>query len=469
MRRLRGPGKTYRRGDPGFDAAILETSFSGRDPGVRPDVLRQPNTVAEAVAAVEEACREGQNISVCSGGHSWSQNHLRDGGMLIDMARINGIEVDKERRIARVGPGCWCIHLDRRLAKDGLFFPVGHAPDIGMGGFLLQGGFGWNSRRLGLGCENVLGVDVVLADGREIHASATENADLFWAARGAGPGFFALVTRYHLRVHPRPKAMGMKMQIFRERHLEDLFRWADEIGGDVADTVEFQMVITPRVLGLGVPGVEVLAPVLAPSWAEARKAVSFLNGPMRRKASITTPLIPISTTWMSTIVSKTHFPPKMRWCVDNMWTDAPMEDLLPGLRRISETMPAAPSHALWLNWRPKGGRPDMAFSREASQYLAVYGEWRRAEDDARYANWATERMREMEPLSRGVQLADENLARRPAWFVEPAALERLDAIRAKYDPQGRFRSWAGRPDALKERPAPAPSAAREATGPAPVA
>jgi FAD/FMN-containing dehydrogenase len=102
---------------------------------------------------------------------------------------------------------------------------------------------------------------------------------------------------------------------------------------------------------------------------------------------------------------------------------------------------------LWLNW---GGasppRPSMAFSVEDQIYIAVYGVWSDPADDEQHVRWAEERMRAMEHLATGIQLADENLARRPARFVTDENLARLDEIRDRYDPSGRFHSWMGRPD-----------------------
>lgn len=440
------PGVTLERGAPGFDTAVLGTSFNGRDPGARPAVLVQANDAAEVAAAVQRAAREGLKISLCSGGHSWAQNHLRADGLLIDLSRLNHVEIDESRMLARVGPGKEGAALNDELMKRGLFFPTPHAPDVGMGGFLLQGGFGWGSRQLGLACESVVGVDVVLADGRQVHANAEQHPDLYWAVRGSGPGFFGVVTCFHLRLHRRPKAIGMAMQIFRLKHLEEVYEWADRVGPQVSRSVEFQLLMTPKAMGIFTPGIEVLAPVLADSWKEAREAVRFVtHGELKPKASLTVPLLPFSIRFMQDTAAKTHFPDGMRWCVDNMWTNAPLDQLMPGLRRIGDTLPPSPSHVLWLDWRPPKTRPDMAFSMEAERYLALYGEWRKPEDDVRYADWATANMRDMAHLAEGIQLADENLARRPARFVSDANLKRLDAIRAAYDPEGRFQTWMGRP------------------------
>lgn len=446
MQRRNNTGRVRERGDEGFDHAVLHTSFSGCDPGHRPRVLVEANSVQDVIAAVQRARRDGLTISLVSGGHSWAQNHLREGGMLIDLARLNAINIDATNLRATAGPGCWSLDLDRALKKHNLFFPVAHAPDVCLGGFLLQGGFGWNSRALGLACQSVTGIDVVLADGNLVHANAeNEHADLYWAARGAGPGFFGVVVRYHLRVHPRPKVTALLFQVFRAKHLEEVFTWADEVGPTVPRSVEFQMLITPRALGIFAPGIEVIAPVMADSWREACEAVAFVReSRVRPLASFTLPLVPISTTTMSLGASYTHFPDRMRWCVDNLWTNAPVQDLLPGLRHVADTLPPAPSHALWLNWYPPAKRPDMAFSLEANRYFAVYGEWRRAQDDAAYAGWATDCMRRMAPHGIGVQLADENLGRRPARFMQEEKLARLDRIRERYDPEGRFHAWMGR-------------------------
>jgi hypothetical protein len=445
MKSSTGKGVTLERGAPGFDAAVLGTSFNARDPQRRPAVVVQANDVQDVVAAVDRARREQRQVSICSGGHSWAQNHIRNDGLLIDVSRLNAIAVDSVARTAAVGPGALCGEVDAAVAKAGLFFPVAHAYTVGIGGFLLQGGFGWNSRVLGLGCENVIGMDVVLADGRVVHASEQTNPDLFWAARGSGPGFFGVVVRFHLRLHARPGFIGLKLQVFRMKHLEEVFTWADRVGPQVSRSVEFQMVMNRKAIGIFAPGLEVLAPVMADSYRAARDAVDFITrGPIASKASLTLPLLPMSLSTMMKTGEKTLFLPDTRWKADNMWMDGPIEPLLPALRRIADTQPPAPSHALWLNWNPPASRPDMAFSVESRTYLALYGGLRKPADEAAHGDWATDHIRALSGYSRGIQLADENLASRPDRFLSDSHMVRLDGIRAAYDPQGLFHSWMGR-------------------------
>jgi FAD/FMN-containing dehydrogenase len=438
-------GITLTRDHAGFDAAVLGTSFNAKDPGRRPDVAVQANDVYDVIAAVKRARRDGLKIGACSGGHSWAQNHVRDGGMMLDMSRLNTIEIDAETLTAKVGPGCQCGDLNAALAKQDLFFPVAHAHSVGLGGFLLQGGFGWNSRALGMACESVIGVDVVLADGSLVHASAAENPDLYWAARGSGPGFFGVVVRFHLKLHPKPAVTGLKVQVFRMKHLEAVFTWADKIGPEVAANVEFQMVMNQKAMGIFAPGIEVIAPVMADSWKQAKADVAFMtHSPIRAKATLTSPLLPLSLGEMMKAGEKTLFLPNTRWSADNMWMDTPIEPLLPSLRAIADSQPPAPSHALWLNWNPPATRPDMAFSVEARTYLALYGGLRKPGDEARHGQWATTHMQTLAAHSKGIQLADENLAQRPAPFLSDSHMQRLDKIRAQYDPEGRFHPWMGR-------------------------
>ncbi len=445
MQQTHNLGVTLRRGDAGFEQAVLGTSFTVRDPGRRPEMVVQANTVDDVVSAVRQAARAGMHIGMCSGGHSWAQNHIRDGGLLLDLSRLKSIEINPSKMTAIIGPGVLAGELNLALVPHKLFFPTAHAWTVGMGGFLLQGGFGWNSRNVGVGCQNVIGIDVVLADGTLVHANETDHADLYWAARGAGPGFFGVVVCFHLKLHPRPKFIGMKLQVFRIKHLEEVLAWADRVGPSVSPKVEFQIVMNPKATLINAHGMEVVAPVMADSWNEAREMVAFMaNSPMRSKSSFTLPLLPMSLNFMMKAGEKTLFLSNTRWSADNMWMGTPITPLLPAIRSIADTQPPHPSHVLWLNWNGPVQRPDMAFSQEHRTYLALYCGLGKGVDEAKYVNWATDHMKALEPWSRGIQLADENLARRPSKFVSDANMVRLDQARAKYDPQGRFHPWMGR-------------------------
>lgn len=139
------------------------------------------------------------------------------------------------------------------------------------------------------------------------------------------------------------------------------------------------------------------------------------------------------------------YPPGAHYAADNMWTNASADALLPSMHRIAETLPPAPSHMMWMLWGPTQPRPDMAFSMESDLYIALYGISTDKAAEAANQAWVTERMRELEFVADGIQLADENLGARPFRFLANSNLQRLEAIRAKRDPNALFHSFMAMP------------------------
>jgi FAD/FMN-containing dehydrogenase len=343
---------------------------------------------------------------------------------------------------ATAQPGCRGNDLDLELEKQGLFFPVGHCPGVAIGGYLLQGGFGWNGRVHGPACQSVVAIDLITPDGEAITVSEDNEPELFWAARGSGPGFFSVVTRYHLKLYPRPPAIANGVFTYPLDVLEEVFTWAQEAGRKVPPWMELMVLVHRDEDG---PEIAVTAPVLAPSEGEARGALAVLETcPVLDRAKVEVPYFPARLEDLYAAVH-TSYPDDHRYAVDNMWTHAPSDDLLPGIRRIAETLPEAPSHMLWMNWGQSPAREEMAYSVEDETYIALYAVWQDAARDAQNVEWATGNMKAMEHLASGIQLADENLGRRPARFVSESNLERLDRVRSDYDPDGLFHEWMGRP------------------------
>lgn len=439
-------GVAFERGDEGYEAARRGAVWNAHTPERFPDRIVVAGSEADVVRAVRGARADGLRIGVRSGGHSWAGNHVRDGGLLLDLSRLSAIELDAEAMTASVQPGCRGDVLLGALAEHDRFFPAGHCPGVGLGGYLLQGGYGWNGRVHGPACMSVEAIDVVTAAGELVRADARQNADLLWAARGAGPGFFGVVTRFHVRLQPRPAVVANAVYTYPLDVLEEVFAWAHAIGPQVPRTMEL-MLVTHRD-EQGELEIAVTGPVLAGDEDEARAACALLETcPARSRAKLAVPYVRGE---LDDLYAGVHaaYPDEHRYATDNMWTHAPVEDLLPGLRRIAETMPGAPSHMLWMNWGPGSSpapaRPEMAYSMEDDTYIACYSVWQDPAEDAACVAWPTERMRELEPLASGIQLADENLGRRPARFASDANMARLDALRAAWDPDGLLHPWMGR-------------------------
>jgi FAD binding domain/Berberine and berberine like len=167
----------------------------------RPGVILRPATAAAVAAAVGFARAHDVPLAVRGGGHSGPGFGVCDDGVVLDLGGLDSIEIDADARTATVGGGCTLGAIDAATARAGLHTPFGIIGTTGVGGLTLGGGIGHLARRHGLSIDNLLGADVVLADGTRVHASADEHPDLFWAIRGGG-GNFGVVTSFEFRLHP---------------------------------------------------------------------------------------------------------------------------------------------------------------------------------------------------------------------------------------------------------------------------
>ena len=186
----------------------------------------RPQSEAEVVDAVRLAKSNGWQVAVRSGGHSWAQWSVRTDALVIDLGGLKELSYDEATQVVSASPAVkGGVELGPFLEERGRFFPGGHCPTVGIGGFLLQGGQGWNARGWGWAAEYVVAIDVVTADGVLVRASEDENADLFWAARGAGPGFFGVVTRFHLRTLPQARAPRAHRAGVRPHDFDEVMTW----------------------------------------------------------------------------------------------------------------------------------------------------------------------------------------------------------------------------------------------------
>ncbi len=436
----------FYRGTDEYEAARRATVWNSLLPDRFPAVIMQACEANDVVAAVRHARAHGYHIGVRSGGHSWNASHLRDGGMLLDVSRLDHCIVDTDQMIARVGPGKIASVFATELDSQGLFFPAGHCEGIRLGGYLLQGGYGWNSKVVGPACESVLGLEVVTADGEKIYCDPENHPDLYWAARGSGPGFFGVVTSFTLRLHRRPAVLGTCLYMYPIELADEVFSWGRSISSEIDDRVELQILTShgaPETGSTG-PAITVASPVFADSEEQATKALAALGTcPVIDRATISLPYMETTlANWYAAVMTK--YPEDHRYVVDNMFTSASAEELLPGIRKIIETLPPHPSHFVFAGWKPSADRADMVYGLEDEIYLALYTSWHDPADDERYRDWAPSNMVAMSHLATGISLADENLARRPAKFITDPNMARLDQVRATYDPDGLFHSWMAR-------------------------
>src|ERR1700693_3467424 len=227
------------RGADGYEAARRASAWRANTPPRFPSAIMLAEQAQDVAAAVQLARELDLKVTVRSGGHGWSASHLRDDVLLIDVSRLEEISIDADGERAWVGPGAKGWHLNRQLRDLGRMFPAGHHRSVGLGGYLLNGGWGWNARQFGVGCSNVTAIDLINAAGEAIYADETHNADYLWAARGAGAGFFGVVMRFELRTFPLPPCIRFSSYAYSLDDLEDELRWAIEILPQVPPNLEF--------------------------------------------------------------------------------------------------------------------------------------------------------------------------------------------------------------------------------------
>jgi FAD/FMN-containing dehydrogenase len=175
--------------------------WNGAHDGHRPALVVRCRGAADVIATVGFARSNDLTIAVRGGGHSVAGFSTVDDGIVIDLSQMNGVRVDPAARRATVGGGATWADVDYETQAHGLATTGGLVSSTGVGGFTLGGGIGWTMRKFGLACDNLVGADVVTADGRLVHASETENPDLLWGLRGGG-GNFGIVTQFELELYP---------------------------------------------------------------------------------------------------------------------------------------------------------------------------------------------------------------------------------------------------------------------------
>jgi len=191
-------GRLIRPEDEGYEKA-RRVYNAGIDK--RPRIIVQCADVADVIYCVNYAREQKLALAVRGGSHSAPGFGTCDDGMVVDLTRLKGIRVDPAGRTARVEGGCTWGDVDHATHAFGLATPGGIISTTGVGGLATGGGFGYLSRRYGLVCDNLISADVVTAEGELKIADASRNADLFWAIRGGG-GNFGIVTSFEFRLHP---------------------------------------------------------------------------------------------------------------------------------------------------------------------------------------------------------------------------------------------------------------------------
>jgi FAD/FMN-containing dehydrogenase len=190
-------GTVIRPGDPEYDEA--RSIWNGAHDR-KPALVVRARGVADVLKVVEFARSEGLPLAVRGGGHSIPGFSTVDNGLVLDLSAMNAVHVDPDRRTVTAQAGCLWSDVDAEAQAFGLAVTGGLVSTTGIAGFTLGGGIGWLVRKYGLTCDNLIGADIVTADGQYLHVSEDEHPELLWALRGGG-GNFGVVTSFRFRMH----------------------------------------------------------------------------------------------------------------------------------------------------------------------------------------------------------------------------------------------------------------------------
>ncbi len=203
--KMRLKGSLLVPGEPSYDESrTVWNAMIDRKPAL---VVRCLG-VADVIACVRFAREHNLLVSIKGGGHNIAGLATADGALMLDMSLMRGVWVNSKEKIAHAQAGCLIADVDRETQLHGLAAVLGFVSLTGIAGLTLGGGFGYLTRRYGWTSDNVVGVDVVTAEGHLVHASSDENADLFWGLRGGG-GNFGVVTGIDYKLYPiGPEVIG---------------------------------------------------------------------------------------------------------------------------------------------------------------------------------------------------------------------------------------------------------------------
>jgi FAD/FMN-containing dehydrogenase len=414
--------------------------FNGLTPSRHPALIVRAAEVSDVCATVRFAAARGLNVSVRGSGHNWSSVALQD-GIVLDVSALDSISIDRADLTAEVGPGVTNRVLAQALTGEELAFPLGHCGTVAVSGYLLGGGFGWNSGQWGMAASNVLGLDVVTADGVLRRVSETEHPDLYWAARGAGPTFFGVVVGYRLRLRPLPGAITTSVWTYPLSRIDEVERWMTAAMRDGAANVEFTAAMTsapPPLAGAG-KVVCAIATVFAATSAEAHGTLSAIAAAAPADALDVQQGMPTPFETLYDIMGQ-FFPEGARYAVDSFWSDAP-DELLRGMADGVAASTAPATFAIGVVMPPQWPAPaNSALSVSAQCFAAAYAIWTDPAEDAQHRAWLRATADSVAPVVRGHYVGEADLDRpgRIERCFSSVAWDRLAVIRQRHDPTGVF-------------------------------
>lgn len=436
-------GTLYIASDPDFATACVDRVFNGRRPDRTPAAVLVAGSDEDVALGVKLATQEGWSVAVRSGGHSWAVWSIRTGTLLIDLGALQSMGYDEENGVAWANPAVQGGSvLSPYLETKGRFFSGGHCPTVGIGGFLLQGGQGWCQRGWGWAAESVIAVDVVTADGELLRADSTQNTDLYWAARGAGPSFPGIVTKFYIKTKAKFKQLTQTVQIFDLEDFTDVMTWMYSVHRTIDENVE--IVVVSKTMEPDQNGQVhrrlVLSGVALTNTKESGDAAlaPFAQNPFLDRA------VAVKHAFTSTLADQreeqeAQNPEHARYIVDNIWAEGQCAEVVKRIKPLFTELPSDLSFTIWFSNGIMRPLPeDMAFSMQSEAYVATYMVYEDQSKDLEYRQKLNQMMDYAQPVTVGQYLGDSDMSNRQLKFMSDENFDRLQRIIEQRDPDERF-------------------------------
>ncbi|MEW5917188.1 MAG: FAD-binding oxidoreductase [Gemmatimonadota bacterium] len=441
--RLRGP--LVLPGGPAYeDSRTVWNAMIDRRPAL---VVRCLGT-ADVMAAVRFAVEHDLLLSIKGGGHNIAGLATADGALMLDLSLMRGVWVDTARNTARAQAGSLLGDIDRETQLHGLAAVLGFVSNTGIAGLTLGGGFGYLTRRWGWTADNVLGMELVTADGRLVRASSEENADLFWGLRGGG-GNFGVVTGIEYALYPvGPEIVGgmVAWPASEARRVLELYRtMAEEAPPELTLVALMRQAPPAPWLPKEIHGKPIVGILACHSGRpeDAEKAVAPIKSFGRPVGDV---LVRRPYAQMQTLLDATQ--PKGRryyWKSEYLprVEAALCEKVMAHAARVQSPHSAVILFQIKgsLNQLPESHSP--AGNRDAGYVLNIAGSWEQPSDDAANISWAREAWIDMKSFSTGGNYINFLTADESPERVQAALggnIARLADVKATWDPNNVFRT-----------------------------
>nr|WP_294690571.1 FAD-binding oxidoreductase [uncultured Friedmanniella sp.] len=409
----------------------------------RPRLIASCSTPADVASALDRARSDGLAVAVRSGGHAVAGQSSNNDGLVIDVRPMKAISIDPAARTARVGAGCTWGEFDEAAQAHGLATTGGRVSTTGVSGLTLGGGSGWLERQHGLSCDNLLAVELVTADGRELRADERSHPELLWACKGGG-GNFGVATALEFALHPvGPTILG------------GMLAWPADRGAEVARHYRDMAFDAPRQFASGlvmlsgppepfIPEHLQGQPLVAVAvvWTGDEATGTDVIQSLRDLGPEVDLVEPRSYTQMQSMMDD---PPGLRQYWSGDYHDALPDSALDIFLAAGASRPSPLTQHLLVPWgsaiRAVADGDTPISRRNASWVSHPFATWENPHDDVANINWVRDYRAAIAPYTNGGTylnfIGDEGEDRIAAAFGEQN-LNRLREIKGEYDPDNVF-------------------------------